>query len=81
LVPGTNFQVVEFVQRLALDPHYSGQLTLTFAILSPGRRIQQIGPRFLAPHQQLLLLQALELLVVELRGAALVRGEISGHGV
>jgi hypothetical protein len=42
-------------------------------------RIQQVGASLAAPHQHLLLLLALELLVVELRGAALVRWEIGGH--
>jgi len=32
-------------------------------------------------QQQLLLLLALELLVIELGSAALVRGQVSGHGV
>ena len=42
-------------------------------------RIQEIHPRFLAPHQDLLLLLALQLLVVELGGSALVGGKVSGH--
>ncbi|HEU0100626.1 MAG TPA: hypothetical protein VFQ67_17840 [Allosphingosinicella sp.] len=48
-------------------------------ILSTGRT-QQIHPRLPATHQQLFLLLALELLVVELGSAALVRWEIAGHG-
>ncbi len=51
---------------------------LPFPILSMGR-VQKIRAPFPAPHQHLLLLQALELFVVELRSAALVRGEIAGH--
>jgi hypothetical protein len=44
-------------------------------------RIKEIGPLFLPLHQQFLLLLALELLVIELGSAALVRWELSGHGV
>jgi hypothetical protein len=45
-----------------------------------GRQVEEIGPA-LAPtaHQHLLLLLALELLVVEMGSAALVRWEIAGH--
>ena len=43
-------------------------------------RIEQIRPRLPALHQHLLLLLALELLVVEMGGAALVRRELYGHG-
>jgi hypothetical protein len=45
-----------------------------------GRQIKQIHARLPTLHQPLLLLLALELLVVELGGAALVRWELSGHG-
>jgi hypothetical protein len=45
-------------------------------------RIQQIRPRFApAGEQHLLLLQALELLVVETGGSALVGWKVSGHCV
>ena len=43
-------------------------------------RIQKVRPRFPPLQEHLLLLLALELLVIELGGAALVRGELSGHG-
>jgi len=46
-----------------------------------GRTAEQIRPRFASLQEHLLLLLALELLVVELGCAALVRGELSGHGV
>jgi len=46
-----------------------------------GRQIEEIRPRLPPPQEQLLLLLALELLVVELGSAALVRWKLSGHGV
>jgi hypothetical protein len=45
------------------------------------QRLEQVRPRLARSAQKhLLLLLALELLVVEMGGAALVRGEIAGHG-
>jgi hypothetical protein len=44
-----------------------------------GRQSKQIRPLVPRLHQHLLLLLALELLVIELGGAALVGGELSGH--
>jgi hypothetical protein len=46
------------------------------------QRLQQVRPPLGqgAEAEHLLLLLALELLVVEMGGSALVRGEVSGHG-
>jgi hypothetical protein len=46
-----------------------------------GSSLEEVGPgvRTAAQSKPLLLLLALELLVVEVGGAALVRGELSGH--
>jgi hypothetical protein len=49
---------------------------------SAAGRIEQVGPPFVGPPQKhLLLLLALELLIVKVGGAALVGGELAGHGV